>query len=114
MIHLFRDIKGFEQLPLEEIWHHDGDQILAFKRKEYVFVFNFNPARSFTGYGLLVAPGSYKTVLNTDDVQFGGNGLADDTVEHFTIPDPLYKPEKKEWLKLYLPARTAVVLKQTV
>ena len=26
--------------------------------------------------------------------------------------DPLYKKEKKEWLKLYLPARTAVVLKR--
>ena len=26
--------------------------------------------------------------------------------------DPLYKKEKKEWLKLYIPARTAVVLRK--
>ena len=28
------------------------------------------------------------------------------------ISDPLYKKEKKEWLKLYIPARTAMVLKR--
>jgi 1,4-alpha-glucan branching enzyme len=51
--------------------------------------------------------------LNTDNPAYGGNGLTDDTVKHFTIADPLYEKEKKEWLKLYIPARTAVVLKKT-
>ena len=59
-----------------------------------------------------VTPGAYEVILNTDDVAFGGNGLADDSVVHFTITDPLYKKEKKEWLKLYIPARTAVVLRK--
>lgn len=54
----------------------------------------------------------YEVILNTDNVAFGGNGLADDSVVHFTIADPLYKKEKKEWLKLYIPARTAVVLRK--
>ena len=39
-------------------------------------------------------------------------GLADDSIRHFTNFDPLYKKDKKEWLKLYLPARSAVVLKK--
>jgi 1,4-alpha-glucan branching enzyme len=34
-------------------------------------------------------------------------------VEHFTLPDPLYESEKKEWLRLYLPARTAAVLERS-
>ena len=79
-------------------------------RKDYVFVFNFNPKQSFTDYGFLVSPGTYEVVLNTDNPAYGGNGLTDDTVKHFTIADPLYEKEKKEWLKLYIPARTAVVL----
>jgi 1,4-alpha-glucan branching enzyme len=29
------------------------------------------------------------------------------------MPDPLYAKEKKEWLKLYIPARTAMVLRKT-
>ena len=51
-------------------------------------------------------------VLNTDARIFGGNGLADDTVTHLTNYDPLYSKENKEWLKLYIPARSAVVLKK--
>jgi 1,4-alpha-glucan branching enzyme len=49
--------------------------------------------------------------LNTDAKEFAGFGLADDTVEHFTQPDPLYAEEHKGWLKLYIPARSAMVLK---
>ena len=84
----------------------------GYERKDLIFVFNFNPKQSFTDYGFLVAPGAYEVILNTDNIAFGGNGFADDSVVHFTIADPLYKKEKKEWLKLYIPARTAVVLRK--
>ncbi|HBJ07541.1 MAG TPA: 1,4-alpha-glucan-branching enzyme, partial [Coprobacter fastidiosus] len=92
-------------------WDNGGDQILAFMRKDLLFIFNFHPFKSFTDYGILAPKGSYKTVLNTDSYTFGGYGLIDESIEHFTIPDPLYKKEKKEWLRLYLPARSAQVLK---
>ena len=46
---------------------------------------NFNPKQSFVDYGFLVTPGAYEVILNTDNVVFGGNGLADDSVVHFTI-----------------------------
>ena len=51
-------------------------------------------------------------VLNTDAVEFGGNGLADDSVTHVTNFDPVYVADHKEWLKIYIPARSAVVLKK--
>jgi 1,4-alpha-glucan branching enzyme len=95
-----------------EIWHDDGDQVLCFMRGDLVFVFNFSPTRSYTDYGFLVPTGSYKVMLNTDSTDFGGNGFADDSVTHFTNYDPLYVKDKKEWLKLYIPARSAVVLKK--
>ena len=113
MMHLISSKKGFPALPIQKVWDSDGDQVLAFRRGDLVFVFNFNPVESFTGYGLLVPPGKYETVLNTDSPQFGGFGLADDRVAHFTVQDLLYAGEKKEWLKLYLPARTAIVLTNT-
>ena len=93
-----------------EIWHNDGDQVLAFMRGDQLYVFNFSPDRSFTDYGLLVPEGSYRVVLDTDDPLFGGNGLNDDSLEHFTQHDPLYAPDHKGWLRLYLPARSAMVL----
>ena len=103
---------NIQNLPVVEIWHNDGDQILAFMRGDLIFVFNFNPTTSFTDYGFLVPTGAYNVVLNTDASAFGGNNLADDTVTHITNYDPLYVAERKEWLKLYIPARSAVVLRK--
>ncbi len=112
MIHLIKNIKNFQQTPILKLWDNDGDQVLAFQRKDFIFVFNFNPTQSFMGYGFLTTPGSYQIVLNTDDPQFGGFGSSDDSVVHHTQFDELYKKENKEWLKLYLPARTGMVLKR--
>ncbi|MDR0864010.1 MAG: alpha amylase C-terminal domain-containing protein [Candidatus Symbiothrix sp.] len=110
MIHLVNNKKNFQATLVQKVWDNDSDQILAFRREDLLFVFNFNPVKSFTNYGFLVPPGKYQTVLNTDNPQFGGFGLVDESIEHSTIHDPLYEGEKKEWLKLYLPARTAIVL----
>jgi 1,4-alpha-glucan branching enzyme len=110
MLALIKEIKDFQSIPLYKIWDSDGDQILAFRRGDLIFVFNFNPSRSFTDYGFLTPPGKYKVVLNTDDVRFGGQGLTDDSIEHFTRFDPLYEKENKGWLTLYIPARTAMAL----
>ena len=110
MLRVIKSQPRFNSTKVVEIWHDDGDQILAFMRGNLVFVFNFSPTRSFADYGFLVPKGSYGVVLNTDARDFGGNGLADDSVVHFTNFDPLYAADGKEWLKLYVPARSAVVL----
>ena len=109
---LIGSVKDYQNRDIVEYWHNDGDQVLAFGRGDLVFVFNFNPVRSFSDYGFLVPRGSYKTVLDSDSIEFGGYGRVDDNVEHFTLMDPLYKKVRKEWLKLYLPARSAMVLKK--
>ncbi len=112
LMHIIGGRKDFQATPVREIWHNDGDQILAFSRGELVFVFNFSPARSYTDYGFLVPEGSYGIILDTDAAAYGGNGLNDDTVEHLTQHDDLYAADGKGWLKLYLPARSAFVLKK--
>ena len=76
-----------------------------------MFVYNFNPIKAFSDYGILTPPGEYRTVLSTDNPAYGGFGNIDETVSHFTIADPLYSPLGVEWLRLYLPPRTAMVLK---
>ena len=112
LMKLIGSVKDYQKKDVVEYWHNDGDQVLAFGRGDLVFVFNFNPVRSFSDYGFLVPRGSYKTVLDSDSIEFGGFGRVDDNVEHFTLTDPLYKKVRKEWLKLYLPARSAMVLKK--
>ncbi|NDV58391.1 alpha amylase C-terminal domain-containing protein [Bacteroides sp. 519] len=112
MLKTIKSVNAIQDTKVQEVWHNDGDQVLAYQRGDLVFVFNFNPMKSFADYGFLVAPGTYEVILNTDNPAYGGNGLTDDSVKHFTIPDSLYAKEKKEWLKLYVPARTAVVLRK--
>lgn len=58
-----------------------------------------------------VPKGGYEVVLDTDAKSFGGNGFNDDSMVHFTNFDPLYAKDGKEWLQLYLPARTALALR---
>lgn len=112
MLKVIKSEKNFNRTPIQEIWHNDADQILAYMRGDLLFVFNFSPIRSFTDYGLLVPTGSYDIVLDTDNKKFGGNGLNDDSMMHLTNYDSLYIDERKEWLKLYLPARSALVLRK--
>lgn len=112
MISIIRNSKNIQKTPIVEIWHNDSDQVMAYSRGDLLFVFNFSPTRSFSDYGFMVPEGAYDVLLNTDDVAFGGNGLADDTVRHLTICDPLLKKDSKGWLKLYIPARSAVILRK--
>ena len=103
---------NFQALPVDKLWEKDDDQVLAFMRGDLIFVFNWNPAKSFEGYGFLAPEGEYEVVLDSDNPEFGGFGLVDDSVHHFTSPDPLYKPTGKGWLKMYIPSRTAQVLRK--
>ena len=112
MLEVVKSVRNIQKTDVVEIWHNDGDQVLAYMRRDHIFVFNFRPTRSFTDYGFLVPQGAYDVVLNTDAPEFGGNGLADDSVRHLTNFDPVYAKDKKGWLKLYIPARSAVVLKK--
>ena len=112
MLKVIKTVKNFQKTPVVEVWHNDGDQILAFSRGDLLFVFNFSPNRSYTDYGFIVPQGAYDVMLNTDSKLYGGNELADDSVRHFTNYDPIYEKDGKGWLKLYIPARSAVVLKK--
>ncbi|MDE7403180.1 MAG: alpha amylase C-terminal domain-containing protein [Muribaculaceae bacterium] len=111
MIELVSGVYDFQALPVDKLWEKDDDQVLAFRRGDLIFVFNWSPMQSFADYGFLAPAGEYEVVLNSDDTKFGGQGLVDDSVHHFTQPDPLYTPAGKGWLKMYIPARSAQVLR---
>ncbi len=82
------------------------DKVIIFKRGELLFAFNFHPTNSYTDYGFEIDAGKYKIVLNTDSSDFGGSNLNDDSLEHFTVHE-----NSTDYLKLYLPSRTAIVLR---
>ncbi|MDO4726929.1 MAG: alpha amylase C-terminal domain-containing protein [Porphyromonadaceae bacterium] len=109
MIRLIASVEEFNLTPIEKLWDKEYDQVLAYRRGDLVFVFNFSPSHSYTDYGILAEAGSYRVVLNSDNPQYGGFGLSDDTIEHFTQPSDV---EGKELLRLYIPSRSALVLRR--
>jgi 1,4-alpha-glucan branching enzyme len=94
------------------IYDNNADKVLAYMRGELLFVFNFNPNISFTDYGIPMT-GKFRLVLDSDDPAFDGFNRIDKKTVYISIRKaqrniinaPLY-------LYLYLPARTAIVLKK--
>lgn len=79
---------------------HDDNHVLAFARGNYVFAFNFHPSQSVADYAIATPDGAYEMVLSSDDSMFGGQNRIDAT--------RLYSSDGS--MRLYLPARTSVVL----
>ncbi|MBU4132581.1 MAG: alpha amylase C-terminal domain-containing protein [Proteobacteria bacterium] len=89
---------------------HEEDKVIAFKRNHLIFVFNFHPSSSFTDYGIDLPPGEYRMVFNSDETRFGGQHRLLEDQSHFTLYDPA-KTGRQNFIRLYLPTRTALVLK---
>ncbi|MCF0177714.1 MAG: alpha amylase C-terminal domain-containing protein [Bacteroidales bacterium] len=106
MIHFFKENEILSAKPEYVNCNEDG-KVLAFMRKGYLFVFNFNPEISYQNYLIDVPAGKWKTVLDSDDERYGGFSRIDRATEHFTI----YGEDSKNRISLYLPSRTAQVLK---
>ena len=93
---------------------NEPDKVLAFVRGDFLFVFNFNPTRSFTDYGVLVPPATkWRHFFDTDEVRFGGQGRiqAGAPYEPTLVHDANHN-ELVQQIKLYLPARTAIVMRK--
>ncbi len=111
MINLQNKYHLLDDLYVTRIYENDHDKVLAFSRGELLFVFNFHPTNSFTDYGIPVR-GKFRIILDSDSKEFGGYDRIDRTpfymsirkAERATINLPFY-------LYLYLPSRTAIVLK---
>jgi 1,4-alpha-glucan branching enzyme len=106
MIALFRKIK-LKDSWAESLYEHEEDQVLAFIREGYVFIFNFNPNKSFENYEIPVPKGKYKVALNSDAKNFGGFDRVDEKMIYET-----QEMDGEQKLKLYIPNRMAVVLKK--
>jgi 1,4-alpha-glucan branching enzyme len=110
MIHLIREEQILRHKWPYLLLENTGDQVLVFGRGDLVFIFNFHPIKSFSDYGFPVDPGKFLIRLNTDSVDYGGQGLVDGEMTYYSHPDQHTAP--RHMLKIYIPARTALVLKK--
>ncbi|MCF7854575.1 MAG: alpha amylase C-terminal domain-containing protein [Candidatus Pacebacteria bacterium] len=96
---------------IQLLWQHRSDQVLAFRRGSLLFLFNFSPGKSYSDYGIPAAPGKYELVLDTDAARFGGHGRITPNQEFFTQPLQNAGESLSNRFKVYLPTRTALVLR---
>jgi len=94
---------------IEQLLLHEGDKVIAYRRGPLVFVFNFDPSRSFTGYRIpMPDPADYEVVLDTDWQEFEGHGR---NARNMVYPKQEYAMYSRDQsIQIYLPARTALVL----
>ncbi|KAI5965404.1 GLC3 [Candida pseudojiufengensis] len=95
---------------------NEKDKVLVFERNGLLFIFNFNPTQSFPDYKVGVEiPGTYEIILNSDESKFGGHDRIKDNEngkkQHFFTNDDGWN-NRSNSLMVYIPSRTAIVLKK--
>ncbi len=112
MMHLLRDNQALNGTMPKRVYANDDDKVLAFMRGDLLFVFNFHGENSLTDYPLIVPPGTYQHLLDTDTEAFGGfNRLSGD--QDYPVTTIQRANENCFAIHLYIPARTALVIKRT-
>ena len=77
---------------------------LQFERGGYIFAVNFSPNQSIPDYEFFVPfEGDHELILSSDDPEFGGHARTDQNLTYPVIDGKM---------KIYLPARTALVFKK--
>ena len=78
-------------------------RLLSYARGGYLFVFNLSPTASYTNQAIPARDGEYHIVLSSDDTDYGGQDRVDTEMTYTA---------HNEKILLYIPSRTALVLKQ--
>ena len=107
MVKLTKENRMFDQRMADLLLMKAPEQTLAFYRHGLVFVFNFHFGNSLNNVLIPVhQPGEYTVVLSTDDEKYGGFG---------NVAKKTYSSKRfngKDYIELYIPARTGFVLKE--
>ncbi|UCH23984.1 MAG: alpha amylase C-terminal domain-containing protein [Deltaproteobacteria bacterium] len=111
MISLAKKFQLFVSSGPHLLYEHADDKIVVFTRSDLLFAFNFHPAQSYSDYGFEAPAGKYKLILNSDAPEYGGHDRLVASQVHFTRFDNL-AGRRCDFLSLYLPTRTALILQR--
>ncbi|MGB8490364.1 MAG: alpha amylase C-terminal domain-containing protein, partial [Bacteroidales bacterium] len=94
------------------LYENNYDKVIAYMRGDLLFVFNFHPTNSFTDYGIPLK-GKFSVVLDSDNPEYGGfNRIDRNRMYLSTRKTDRPNLDLPFYLYLYLPSRTALVLKR--
>lgn len=110
MIHLMSEEGLMGGVP-QSLWLDQQTMILAYRKKDCIFIFNLHPTNSYASFELPIhETGSFQVILDTDEGRFGGQlRIAHDTVYEAS---PLPGHSDFSGIVIYAPNRSAMVLKK--
>ena len=111
MIHMARDYGLLDDPWPVNLWIDEERKIIAFSRGGLIFLFDFHATYSEQQFFLpchSTGEGRYKVILSTDELRFGGQGL----IAHDYVYRTENTPDRGIGFRIYVPARTAMVLKK--
>ena len=111
MISLAKRFKLLDSQRPHLLYEHSDDKVISFRRKTLIFVFNFHPARSYTDYSFEAPPAKYRMIFTSDAPEYGGHSRLVPDQYHQTLHDTS-KGYDRNFLSLYIPNRTAIVLQK--
>ena len=105
MIALLNDYQILPSFPGRQLNMDDQNNVIIYERANLIFAFNFHPHHAIPDYKFpSIGKGTYNILLNSDEPQFGGHNRIDSSVHHQTVDGDM--------LSIYLPNRTALVIKK--
>jgi len=108
MIAVTKEANLFEQKMGDLRYNDSYRQVIVFYRKGLLFAFNFSPCNSYTDVKVSIPNcADYEVAFTTDDWKYGGWGQ----INHGTYPVQVDE-NGASTISLYLPARTAMVLRE--
>jgi 1,4-alpha-glucan branching enzyme len=94
---------------IEQLYVHEDNKQLVYRRGPLVFVFNLHATNSYSDWRIPVPDRTdYQLILNTDSKQFGGHGLANDEQKFVWQDAPA--SGRRQSVQIYVPSRSAQVL----
>jgi 1,4-alpha-glucan branching enzyme len=97
---------------LHLLYEHSDNKVVIFNRAGLLFAFNFHPDQSYPDYRFEAPGGKYRLLFDTDATPYGGHNRLMPDQEHFTLQES-FENHSRNYLSLYLPTRTAIVLQYT-
>ena len=104
---LMKIIRQIDNPNVHHLTVRQYDHTASFMHGDFLFVINFSPDKSHSDYAVPAEAGSYKLALSSDDKNFGGQKRIDHNSRFFTSP-----ADNNHNLKVYLPARTGIILEK--
>lgn len=120
----YSDLNGFDKAMLDlmvsekllgvesvQMWLDQESKLLACRKRNIVFIFNFHPSESIICFALPTHNrAEYQVILDTDEIRFGGQGR----ISHDQMYQSVALPgSDSDGILIYSPCRTAMVLRES-